>query len=580
MTPLLRQPVGAADEREPGSDDPTPIRVAARHGAPEIMVGPDESRVIDDAIAAIARAPEVYVRGGELVEVIVDEPQTKGVCRDGRVTRIVRMQEARVRELMAREAEWLGPDGSGKSRVVHPPQWSVRGVMARGQWPGVRPIVAIATAPTMRVDGSILSKPGYDSGTGLLLSPSVNVTVPERPTKDDAAKAITALLDVVCNFPVGVAAKSAWLAGVVTIAARPAIEGPVPMIIIDASVRGAGKTLLADVAAVIATGRVAARMIYSRDDTEVRKVITAVALVGDPMVLLDNVTGELGCAALDAALTADTWRDRVLGSSTMTTEIPLRISWWATGNGVIVGADLVRRALLVRLEPECEHPEERSGWRYPSLLTHVAQHRAELLSAALTIVRGYVVAGRPDMRLTPMGSFEAWSALVRSALVWAGASDPCGTVTELRAADAKADAMRTLIRAWPVPDRKPVTTAELLQLATPDSDWRAALTEWCPPRGSADLPTANLVGYALRAMKGRIVGAHLLSPTARTNKGIGWARLPVGGGDDRDDRDDGKPVRGDGRFDVSVGDQSSRSSRSSPGDEVPSPDDVDGADAP
>ena len=180
-------------------------------------------------------------------------------------------------------------------------------------------------------------------------------------------------------------ARSAWLAGLIAVAVRPAIDGAVPIIIVEAPVRGSGKGLMVDVAAIVATGRPAARIIYSRDDAEIRKAITAVALVGDPLVLMDNVSGELGCPSLDAALTADTWRDRVLGASTMTAEIPLQIVWWATGNGLVIGADfLSRRALLVRLEPDVERPEERTGWRYPRLLEHVRNSRAELLGAALT----------------------------------------------------------------------------------------------------------------------------------------------------------------------------------------------------
>jgi hypothetical protein len=45
----------------------------------------------------------------------------------------------------------------------------------------------------------------------------------------------------------------------------------------------------------------------------------------------------------------------------MTPHIPMTIVWWATGNGMTVGADLVRRAILARLEPKCERPEERTG---------------------------------------------------------------------------------------------------------------------------------------------------------------------------------------------------------------------------
>jgi len=508
------------------STTPAPI---APIGQPEIVVGPDEHRVVDAAVAALMRAAELYVRNGALVEVITDEPETRGVARGGPLARIVACAEARVRELLAREATWLGGDGGGGQKAIHPPQWVVRAVMARGQWPGVRPLDAVATAPTMRTDGSILTDPGYDLVSRIYLVPSVEVSVAERPTLSDARGGYEALLDVVCDFPASApAGKAAWAAGVITAAVRTAIEGPTPMIIVDANQRGAGKSLSVDVAAIIATGRPAARMIYSRDDAEIRKMITSVALVGDQIVLLDNVSGELGCASLDAALTADTWRDRILGSSTMTAELPLRITWWATGNGLVIGADLVRRALLVRLEPQVERPEERTGWRYPRLLDHVRTHRSDLLAAALTIPRAYVVAGRPDQRLRPMGSYERWSDLVRSSLVWAGAPDPCDTILELRASDARGDALRGAIEAWPSTEH--ATAAELVEAARPSTPWRAALLEWVPPKGG-ELPTARALGYALRSVRRRIVSGRMIDSVPDRTGTLRWRLVQVGAGD-------------------------------------------------
>jgi putative DNA primase/helicase len=512
----------------------------------EIVVGPDESRVVDEAIAALSRAPELFVRGDALVEVIVDDPETRGlVSRGGPLARIVSCAEPRVRELLAREGKWRGSDGSSNTRAVHPPRWAVRSVMARRSWPLLRPITAVATAPTMRPDGTILVDEGYDPLSGLYLASTAAVRLAQHPTHDDARRAIDQLLDVVHDFPASPAAKSAWIAGVVSVAVRPAILGPTPMMIVDASVRGSGKSLMVDVAAMITTGRAAARLVYSRDDAEMRKVITAVALVGDPLVLLDNTVGEIGCASLDAALTADTWRDRILGSSNMTTELPLRVCWWTSGNGLSVGADLIRRALLVRLEPACERPDERSAFRHPRLLDHVRENRAALLGAALTIARAYVVAGKPTMSLVPMGSFETWSDLVRSALCWAGAPDPCATVAELRAVDLQADAIRAAIDAWPARVGQPMTAADLIEQATTDSTWRDALIGWCVPRGSADLPTAKALGYALRAIRGRVVGGRMLTPAPRTKHGIAWILLRLGAagaGDDGVERDDAIPT--------------------------------------
>ena len=209
--------------------------------------------------------------------------------------------------------------------------------------------------------------------------------------------------------------RAAWLAFVLTPLARHAFSGPSPLFLIDANTRGSGKSLLADVGGILATGTTLARMSNPRDDEECRKRITALALAGDSMVLIDNIIGNLGCASLDAALTSpDSWKDRILGKSEMV-ELPLSLTWTATGNNVMLEADTSRRTLQIRLDSPEENPELRSGFQIPHLVAHVKQQRAALVAAGLTILSAYHTAGRPRMNLPPWGSFDAWSALIREA---------------------------------------------------------------------------------------------------------------------------------------------------------------------
>jgi hypothetical protein len=123
------------------------------------------------------------------------------------------------------------------------------------------------------------------------------------------------------------------------------------------------------------------------------------------LVLFDNIEGEFGNGVLDAALTATTWKDRILGVKRMA-EAPLYMTWFATGNNVIIGADTSRRICHVRLESPEERPEERRDFRYPDLLSWVDTNQPRLLAAALTIFRGYYLAGCPSQDLTPWGGFE------------------------------------------------------------------------------------------------------------------------------------------------------------------------------
>ena len=111
-----------------------------------------------------------------------------------------------------------------------------------------------------------------------------------------------------------------------------------------------------------------------------------------------------------------------------------------------IRADTARRVCHIRLESPHERPEERTDVKRPHLLRWVTERREELLAGALTILKAYHLAGRPDFGLKPWGSFESWSALVRNALVWCGLPDPGETrVVMQEQADETARGLRQLI---------------------------------------------------------------------------------------------------------------------------------------
>ena len=52
-------------------------------------------------------------------------------------------------------------------------------------------------------------------------------------------------------------------------------------------------------------------------------------------------------------------------------ELPLSLTWTATGNNVLLEADTSRRTLQIRLDSPEENPELRSGFQIPHLVAHV-----------------------------------------------------------------------------------------------------------------------------------------------------------------------------------------------------------------
>jgi hypothetical protein len=504
-------------------------------GRPVVMIGPEEHKVITQVIEALAKSdPNIYQRGGQLVRTI-REPNPDG---DGAsASRIAPIPAANLRTRITRFVQ-LAVIVKKKTKAAHPPEWLAPGIAAATAWRDIRPLTAISPTPVLRKDGSILQTAEYDSKTGVIYEPRGDYpAIPDSLTQADAAAAAAVLSEVVCDFPFEAPEhKSAWVAGVLTTFARFAYRGPAPLFLVDANVRAAGKSLLADAAGIIAAEANFARRSYpnGRDRAdEMRKAITALAIAGERLVLLDNLPGFIGDSSLDAALTTEgDWSDRILGH-TQTVRVPLLMTWWATGNNVTTEGDTSRRVLPIRLLSPDEHPEQREGFRHPDLLAWVRQERGRLVAAALTILAGYIRAGRPDQRIKPWGSFEGWSRLVRSAVVWAGLPDPRTACTEfISRADTEAAALGAMLEAWPEvdPTREGMTVGKLLTLLKKCPDdfprTREALTEFCPAR-SGDLPMPHALGVRFRKFARRNIGGRCFESKPGRGGVAAWFVAPA-----------------------------------------------------
>jgi hypothetical protein len=504
---------------------------------PQILVSHEEHAVNDRVIAALPKAPDLFQRGNRLVNVLRDTAAARltAISRPAGTPTIAIMPAPRLREIMTREmvfGHMVKKKEGYEFEPCHPPDWSVSGVWSRRHWPNIRHLEAVIEAPTLRPDGTLLDAPGWDEATGLLYEPNAEYPlIPQAPSRADAVRAADMLLDLVSEFPFarlkeddeeeddgGRTHRAAFLAACITPHARFAIRGPCPLFEFDANCPGTGKSKLTDVTARIATGRDMSRTTFPDNDEEMRKRVTSIAIAGDLLMLLDNIDRPLGGAPLDALLTATIWKDRILGKSEMTAELPLHTVWYATGNNITHKGDIIRRILPVRLNTQEECPEERSGFKYPRLLEHVAAERPRLVCACLTILRAYFAAGNPPQGLTSFGSYESWSDVVRAPVAWVLGVDPCGTRRGMRAADPKTAALASLLAGWAeLPGGSTgLTVAEAVRiLENPDS-----AAQFCTLRDALMEDSKNgklspaAVAYRLRSARGRVVSGRKMDTTA------------------------------------------------------------------
>jgi hypothetical protein len=466
----------------------------------------------EDALLADTKGPSVFQRGGMLAYLHrwPTSSTQQGISRKAGALTIIPASKEWLRLRMAAVAAFARYDGRVKKEVPKDPSLELAASLmsATTQW-RFPPLTAIVEAPTLRPDGSVLQRPGYDAASGFFLDPGGTAfpVLADLPTKKDALEGIESIEDVLREFPfTDDVARSVMVAEILTALVRRSLR-TAPLFVHDAPVMSSGKTLLADVSSLIATGRSIPATSYSGDEDEERKRITAALMAGDPMILIDNISEALQGDALSAVLTQELWKDRVLGVSQVIT-LPTCTTWIATGNNITVAGDMSTRVLVCRIDPKEENPEEREFER-PNLRAHVLKQRGKLVHAGLTALRAYVIAGRPKQKIKPFGRFEEWSDLVRSALVWLGRPDPCLSRASLTIDDPVRAALGSVLSAWnDALQAAPISTTEIVRSVTEIGNLplKDAL-EAALPRG--EIKTRSLTWW-LKKHKDRVSGGLVL----------------------------------------------------------------------
>jgi putative DNA primase/helicase len=417
------------------------------------------------ALALIEAGHAIYQRGGALVRPVVDDV----VGAHGKPTNIARLVVVEgdyLTDCLCRSATFEKFDRrmDGMRRINPPPHLARTIISRQGEWP-FRRVVGVVTTPTLRPDGSVLVEAGYDAATRLLLvEPPEMPELPPEPTRDDALQSLARLLALLTEFPfVSDASRSVGLSALITPVVRAAFT-VAPMHVMRAPTPGSGKSFLLDVAAAIAIGRPMPVMAAGRTEEETEKRLGAALLSGQPLISIDNVNGDLGGDALNQIVERPVVDIRVLGKSERVS-VEARSTLFATGNNIRLVGDMTRRVIVATLDANIERPESRQFAGNP--VKAVLADRGRYVADALIVCRAYIVAGRPSPA-SPLGSFEGWSDLVRSALMWLGAGDPVETMASARENDPVNLSLRAVFGSLKdaVGLGRQLSSADLIALAT------------------------------------------------------------------------------------------------------------------
>jgi hypothetical protein len=434
---------------------------------------------------------------------------------------------------------WVEKNGEPEDKRTDCPATLAKQVLAMGRWPQLPILRGLSYTPLLTKTGEVITQPGYHKGTGYLLQfDPTDYSLKENPTKEDAIAAILTLKDLLSEFCFKTDVdRSAALSLLLTAISRK-LYPLAPLHAVNAHQPGTGKGTLINLACILATGnKEAGAASFTDNEEEMSKKVLSILLSGTPIVNIDNVDRRLGGGTLERVLTAEFYKDRILGVS-KNAVCSTQVLWTANGNNLAFTTDMTRRTVLIELDAGMESPETRTFSR--DIEAYTLEHRGKLVSAALTVLQAYLKAGSPvptdadgnTINPPPLGSFGGWDAVVRRALLWLGESDPVQSQATIRDGDDSRIALATLLEAWhSYFGDKEKQAREIVQEALSnerelgksiqDKDaFKHAILEVCLDRQGQ--PSTKILGYYLRRMTGVVVNGHRLVRGQRLTAGFPW----------------------------------------------------------
>jgi hypothetical protein len=411
-----------------------------------LRIGETERAVNEMEAALLASGRKLYQRSG----LIVSTSSMRLPTWEKKMVTVQVIEErgdhALIEDIEA-VAKFVRLDAKGKPIPAPPPMALIKTLKDRKHRLRFPVIVGVVNCPSITVDGKLLDEPGFDPETGILFDP-LGVTfppVPDHPTRLMAEAALARLLRMIETFDfVGDDDKAVALSLFLTVIARRGLP-TAPVHAFDAPTAGVGKSMIVDIASILATGHEAGVTALGETREEAEKRLASTLMRGDPVIAMDNCELPLEGVLINQCLTQQRVELRILGKSKIFSAAT-SAAFSATGNNLVVKGDLTRRAVVGRLDPKVARPELRQFPTDP--IAEAKRDRGELVVAALTVLKAYHVAGRPKRPKPPLGSFVDWSNTVRGALLWLGCGDPVRTQDRLREKDPTLVALIAALAAW------------------------------------------------------------------------------------------------------------------------------------
>jgi len=495
---------------------------------PSLLITVDESQVTKDALEILKEDQFLYIKAGRIVSPMIQGKKPKGKDRtklEGKLS-IIGVETAFIRARLMDQARLYKEVFSKKGPIEEPsrcPEWLPNAISAtaiNGEMNPIRDIEGILAGPVIDEDGNLINNDGYslvnDYGwyqAGRVDGLKLNEDLSQKGCSDAAHRLTHLLVDF--QFQDDELDPAKWLTCLLSQLCRPIYQNS-PLFIFSANVGGAGKTHLAKSVGLICHGTECVDPEWpeakEKREDEMGKMNAGYAFAGVTLVNYDNVPDGLILASsvFEKQLTSPNIYHR---ENHKHTEIGGKnwLQWMVTGNNVRPNGFLAIRSIVVTLQSTSANPSslDPSCFTHGDFLQHIKKNRITILQDALSIIAGYIQAGKPEQKGKHLARFEEWLKIPCSAVRWATGLDPLSDHQKTVAdSDPTAQALEQLAQSWmeAFPDG-PVRASKIFNLVTGDNqdvnseNMKEAITLLV----RSPLKNVNQIGPALHRFKGRIV---------------------------------------------------------------------------
>jgi hypothetical protein len=431
--------------------------------------------------------------------------------------------------LAGKAAKWISSTEREGIRNVTPPRDLCEQFLnARDYWKNIPPIDHIATVPFFDSEGNLCDREGYSASTRNWLHLDKNFKIPDTtPTAENVSQAKSLIFDnLLAEVAFADAASRAHAVALMLLPAiMPLIHDDTPLHLWDAPQQSNGKTYGARVC--IAPTCEAVPSPDKKNNEENRKELFSKLLSGPSNVFIDNVKSNLNDPTLATAITSPHIEGRILGAS-HNVRVSTRVVWIATSNNAQLDRDAISRCIMIKLDANEEHPEDRVFKGDP--LQYISTHRDEVVGAIITLIRNWQAQGSPEKTGKTRSRFKRWEKVMGGILQANGITGFLDNADSTRQVlDPEADAWREFVATWyQTHGTDYITAKELLPTALKCDELAAIIGE---KEGQV-----TRFGKLLATERDKVLGGlKIIRSSGKGGKGANWRVKPVNSPKNYDD---------------------------------------------